>query len=305
MYTFIINPNARSGLGSKVWSKLEPELQKQHVNYRVFFTKYQCHATRLVAELTSDGQEHTIVALGGDGTVNEVINGIKDCTKVTLGYIPIGSSNDFARYFHLDSSPEEALKRILSPTGYSYMNLGVVTYQNRRRRFAVSSGIGFDAAICHQAVISRLKIILNRLHLGRLTYVGIALDQIIHSIPGHMKLVLDNNKVLEFEKTFFATAMNHPYEGGGFKFCPDANPCDDVLNTTVIAGLPKWKILLLLPTAYFGWHTHFHGVYTYTCKEVEIESERALPVHTDGEPIFLQRNLHMSLEQEHLKIITS
>ena len=97
--------------------------------------------------------------------------------------------------------------------------------------------------------------------------------------------------------------MNHPFEGGGFKFCPDADPCDDILNVTVISGLPKCKVLCLLPTAFKGWHIRFRGIDTYTCKKVEIDSEQALPVHTDGEPVFLQRKMTAALEPDKIRLI--
>lgn len=304
MYTFIINPNARSGLGQKIWKELEKTLKERNVEYQALFTKYQRHATQLVKELTSDGEEHIIVALGGDGTVNEVVNGIQDLTKVTFGYIPIGSSNDFARYFRLNIDPKQALERILKPAGYSNMNIGVLEYQNKRRRFAVSTGIGFDAAVCHQVVISPVKKMLNKIKLGKLTYVTIAIDRIINLKPCTTTITLDDNQKITYKGTYFIAGMNHPYQGGGFKFCPKANPCDDNLDVIVAAGFPKPKILCILPCAYKGLHTLFKGVYTYSCKKVEIETERAWPVHTDGEPIFLQKKITISLEPDKLKVIT-
>ena len=304
MYTFIINPNARSGLGRKIWDELEEELKERDIEYQALFTKYQRHATQLVREITSDGQEHTIVALGGDGTVNEVVNGIYDLTKVTFGYIPIGSSNDFARYFRLNIDPKQALERILKPAGYSEMNVGVLEYQNRRRRFAVSTGIGFDAAVCHQVVISPVKKMLNKIKLGKLTYVTIAIDRIINLKPCTTTITLDDDQKYTYEGTYFIAGMNHPYQGGGFRFCPKANPCDDTLDVIVAAGFPKPKILAVLPCAYKGLHTVFKGVYTYSCKKLEIECERAWPVHTDGEPIYLQKKITVSLEPERLKVIT-
>ena len=78
MYTFIANPNARSGRGILLWKQIEKILQEKEIEYKVLFTKYQHHATRLVHDLTSDSASHTIVVLGGDGTLNEVINGISD-----------------------------------------------------------------------------------------------------------------------------------------------------------------------------------------------------------------------------------
>ena len=109
MYHFIVNPNARSGLGQKVWKDLEIMLKTRNIEYEVHFTKYQKHATAMTQKITSDGNEHTVVALGGDGTVNEVVNGIVDFDKTILGYIPIGSSNDFARGLKLPKEPEKAL----------------------------------------------------------------------------------------------------------------------------------------------------------------------------------------------------
>ena len=103
MYTFIANPNARSGRGILLWKQIEKILQEKEIEYKVLFTKYLHHATRLVHDLTSDSTSHTIVVLGGDGTLNEVIDGIAYLDKVTLGYIPLGSGNDFARGLGLGS----------------------------------------------------------------------------------------------------------------------------------------------------------------------------------------------------------
>lgn len=304
MYVFIINPNACSGLGARTWGELERILKERSVPYQAFFTKYQRHATAMVRELTSDGQEHTIIVLGGDGTINEVIDGISDLSRTTIGYIPIGSSNDFARSFSLPKNPLKALELILNPSAYAYMNVGILSYKNRQKRFVVSTGIGFDAAICHQAVISRLKVLLNRIHLGKLTYAAIALHRLLHLRPGTMQITLDSKDSFSFSNVFFAVAMNHPYEGGGFRFCPKADPCDGLLNIMVISGISRLKALILLPLAFKGWHTHFRGVYTYTCKEVMIESSAALPVHTDGEPVFLQHCIRARLESEKLRVIT-
>lgn len=92
MYTFITNPNARSGLGIQMWKSIELVLKEKNILYEVFFTKYQHHATKIVRQITADHEPHTIIVLGGDGTINEVISGIVDLAKVTLGYIPIGSN---------------------------------------------------------------------------------------------------------------------------------------------------------------------------------------------------------------------
>ena len=166
MYHFIVNPNARSGLGQKVWKDLEIILKTRNIEYEVHFTKYQKHATTITQKITSNDGEHTVVALGGDGTVNEVVNGIVDYDKTILGYIPIGSSNDFARGLELPKEPEKALETILTRPHLHPMNVGELRYKDKLRRFAVSCGLGFDADIVHESVVSPVKYFLNKLKLG-------------------------------------------------------------------------------------------------------------------------------------------
>ena len=90
IYHFIVNPRARSGLGEMLWKQLEPELCRKRIDYQIHLTTKKKDAGKIASEITEDGQEHMFVVLGGDGTLNEVLSGIKSLEKVTLGYIPIG-----------------------------------------------------------------------------------------------------------------------------------------------------------------------------------------------------------------------
>ena len=304
MYEFIVNPNARSGLGKSVWKDLETILRREHITYRVHFTKYQKHATQIVREITGDGEEHTLVALGGDGTVNEVVNGIVNFDKTILGYIPIGSSNDFARGLELPSDPRKALDIVLTKPNLHPMNVGELRYKNKLRRFAVSCGMGFDADICHEAVVSHLKFILNKLKLGKLTYVGIAIHRLFLTTPCKMTVTLNQEKNIAFSRTYFAAIMNNRFEGGGAKFTPDAKNDDDELDIMIAADVPKLKALMLFPFAFAGSHTKFKGVHIYRCRRIDIQSERPLPIHTDGEPIFLQNNISACCAPMKIRVIT-
>ena len=232
-----------------------------------------------------------------------MINGIDGLANVTLGYIPIGSSNDFARGLGLPADPLKALENILAPVRHLAINIGVLEYGDKRRRFSVSTGLGFDAGVCHEVMVSRLKVFLNKIKLGKLSYAGVALHRMISLDPKDMTVIMDGTRKLDFHKVYFATAMNLAYEGGGFKFCPKADCKDDLLDIIVISDMPKIKALALLPTAFKGWHVFFRGIHIYTCKEIEIISEKALPVHADGEPIFLQKRIKACLEPEKLRII--
>ena len=113
-YIFIVNPKSRTGQGELLWSQLEPELKKRRVSYEVRMTGRKKDAERIATEITADEEEHTMIVLGGDGSLNEVINGIKNPSKVTLGYIPTGSSNDFARGMGIPKDAKKALELILN-----------------------------------------------------------------------------------------------------------------------------------------------------------------------------------------------
>lgn len=292
-------------MGEMIWRMLEPELKKRRADYHCHMTKSRNHARKIADRITADGQDHMIVVLGGDGTVNEVVNGIREPEKVTIGYIPIGSSNDFARGLKIPNDPEKALDIILEPRDIIHMDVGVLTEAERQRRFAVSAGIGFDAAVCHEVCVSKWKILLNRIGLGKLSYAVVALDRLKKDRPVDITVTFADGTVQTFEGAYFAAFMNLPYEGGGFKFCPEASPSDGNLDVIIVHGLPVVKILCLLPLAFWGKHTGFKGVTIIKCKEVQVGTDKPLPLHTDGEPGFQRKVVKASLMREKLKVITN
>lgn len=302
-YTFLVNPKSRSGNGMMIWKLIEPELKKKRIEYEVFYTKYERHATDLVKELTADGKDHTLIVLGGDGTINEVVNGVLYPEKLTLGYIPTGSGNDFTRATKLPTEPMKALENVLNPGKIISLDIGTVYADEKKYHFAVSSGIGFDAAVCFYVAKSKLKAWLNKIHLGNLVYVGTAVRRLLGDKAEYMELTLDDQEPIVFEHTYFAAAMNHPYQGGGFFFCPKAKIDDQVLDVIVAANLPKLKILFLLPTAFFGKHVNFKGIYIYQCKKAEMKMKTKCPVHTDGEPITKASCLKAELRTGQIKLM--
>lgn len=118
-----------------------------------------------------------------------------------------------------------------------------------------------------------------------------------------MTLILDHDQPLEFPKVYFTAVMNQKYEGGGFKFCPAANPSDGSLDVIVIDSLSKLKILLCLPTAFFGKHTYFRGVHVLHCKQIQVLSSVPLPVHKDGEASGIAKELSVSLESQQITMV--
>lgn len=100
MYSFIVNPNSRSGEGRNVWNRLRSIMESQGISYQYFLTEYVGHATVLAQRISAAGTPEdpvTLVTVGGDGTIYEVLTGIIDLSSVVFGFIPVGSGNDFCR----------------------------------------------------------------------------------------------------------------------------------------------------------------------------------------------------------------
>lgn len=304
LYYFIINPKSRSDLGAKIWSQVEQELQKRRVVYQAFLTKYRGHAKKL-ARMLSDTltQEDILAAIGGDGTLNEIVSGLTHPEQITLGYIPTGSGNDFARGVGLAKDVPTALQAILKPQVIRKIDIGVCHASGRERRFVISSGIGFDAGICHEALASPIKDFLNRFGLGKLTYASIALRHLLFFKRFDLRLSMDGGRSASFCNVWFAAAMNLKYEGGGFKFCPSANSAGGFLDLMVVSGISRLKVLLMLPAAFFGKHTHLRGVRFLRCRSVHISTSIKRPVHLDGESGGSLDNLTISCLRKQLSVI--
>ena len=98
--------------------------------------------------------------------------------------------------------------------------------------------------------------------------------------------------------------MNLPYEGGGFKFCPDARPSDGYLDVIGVDSLSKPKVICCLPTAFFGKHTHFNGIHIFRCKKIDIHSEARLAVHKDGESAGLLHDFSVCMEPKQINMLS-
>ena len=322
MYSFLVNPASRSGRGQKYWERIKPVLEERKIPYQVFFSKGPGDMVKLSRQLTSslspDGEDVHLVVLGGDGTANEAVQGIADFSRTRFSYIPTGSSNDLARDAGISRNPLEALERILSSARERRMDVGFLHYNTAYlpeasrpadvppdRRFLVSCGIGFDAGVCQEAMKSRMKDFLNKVGLGKLTYLGIALKQLMRSGRDSAELVIDENspsaKSIRLPGLMFIACMSHCYEGGGFYFCPGADAADGMLDLCTVSGVPKWKVLLVLPTAFQGKHYRYNGVERYGGQTIHIRTSAPLWVHTDGEVACRSDDITVSCSKQLLR----
>ncbi len=306
MYYFIINPNSRSGAGESIWNQLRRELLLKGISFESYLTRYVGHATKIAGQITQKATpEHpvTLIAVGGDGTIQEVLNGIFNLDSVIFGYIPTGSGNDFCRGMQLPQEPLAALDSILKKERMIEMDLPFTIQNGKRYRFGISTGLGYDAAVCQEVLATPFKKVFNRLKLGKLIYLFIALKQLVFLNLAPMTITLDGNRRYHYDRVYFAAVMNQKYEGGGFMFCPDARPDDGMLDVIVAEGINRLKLLFCLPTAFFGKHTHVKGIHIFRCRSIDIHSSVPLPVHRDGESGGIQNEFFVTFEKKPLKII--
>ena len=304
IYYFIVNPASRSGRGRKLWHALKPRLKAHHIRYRVFFTTGPDTAGKSARHLALSSRETIrIIVMGGDGTLNEVAGGIHHLDNMLLGYIPTGSSNDFARA-HKTTYGDGKISFSHLHREASAMDTGLMTAgKNTPRAFIVSTGIGYDAAVTSECNTSSLKKFLNKLYLGKLAYLLIGIKHIFTRKTEDMTVTTDTNKAVTFKNVFFISVHNHRCEGGGFTFAPDAVPNDGLLDVCIIYGLNKLQLIPVLLASIKGRHTHFKGVQTMRCRHIDIKSKSPQPVHADGEACGMHTSLEVSCCPHSLKML--
>lgn len=307
---FIVNPAAHSGAGMRIWRRAERILKEERISYEVLFSQKRGDMAAFARKLTAPlwaGGERTLVVLGGDGSVNEALQGIEHFEQVRLGYIPAGSSNDLARDMGAGRTLEELLRAVADGTGEVPMDVGHVFWTEngirRERRFLVSCGMGYDAAVCEEALSSRMKDAFNKVGLGKLTYLGIGLKQMLAIRYAKAAVRLDGERILHLDKLLFVACMSHRFEGGGFCFCPQADSQDGFLDLCVVNGVPGWKFPIIIPFALKGKHYRFSGVEHYRAERIEIKTSIPLWVHTDGEIPGRMRRITITDEKQKLRFV--
>ena len=285
MYYFIINPKSKSGRGLAIWNTVKQELDERKINYKYFVTTHKTHASKFSKKICTENEGiKYIVAVGGDGTVNEIINGIDDYSKVILGYIPTGSGNDLAKGLKISTDPIIALNSILNSTRYLQVDHGEMTFLDSdkvSRRFCTSTGMGLDASICIKGLNSKTKYYLNKIGLSRIIYGLITLQKIFTLKLVNATITVDGQKQT-YEKVAFITSLIQKSEGGGLLMAPNAKFNDRKLSVFIIHGMSKFKLLCCLTVLYLGKKPKFKGVESFDCSQIEIKTDEKLKVHVDG-----------------------
>lgn len=323
MYYIIVNPKSKTGKGINIWKSLEPVLTEKGIDYRVVLSKKAGHVTALVKGLCEKHLKQSgdniikLIMLGGDGTLNEALQGITDFERVHIGYIPTGSSNDMARDLKLPLDPVIALENILNCKEPYLMDIGLLTYNElsgelsrqhsesveEKRFFGVSAGLGYDAAVCEEALASPMKNVLNKLGLGKLIYLFVALKQLIKTKNTDAVMTLDDETTIKLPGYLFSAAMIHQYEGGGFKFCPDADHTDGIFDIITAANISKLRVLTALPQAMKGNHFKYDGIERHSARKVHIETTAPCWVHTDGEVTMKSSSVTLECLRQKIRLL--
>lgn len=327
MFHIIVNPASSSGRGKSKWDKLESRFKQGGIPYKVHFSSSTNTVEKICRELTSRGEECNLVVLGGDGTMNAVVNGIQDFDNTRVGFIQTGSGNDLVKGLGVKKNKSDLIDSILRGETVRECDIGRVTYHDRSslldpfthkpigeppqsagassesvRLFNISAGMGFDAAVCQRADSSSLKSLLNAIRMGKLIYISEAVHMIFASPMVGMKITCDGHQTFR-PRTLFAVVMNTCYEGGGFKFCPDATSSDGILNLFGAGDLNRMNFFRIFPTAYDGNHLRFKGLFTDKGRSITIQSAVPLWVHTDGEVMCKSSKVTIDLFPHKLKLL--
>lgn len=309
MYYFIVNPNAGSGRGLKAWKAIARYLERRNIEYEVFLTHGTGEARMKARELTEGVREpRSIFVVGGDGTVNEAVDGISFHAPVSLGYIPAGTGNDLAKSLRLPAGPVRCFKVQTRGDGNAMMDYGVLTFGRQEvfhRRFLVSAGIGFDAAVCREAGDScaLLGRCLGRLGLGRLRYAVVGIRQFFRCRPSKGYILLDGVRKIEFNYILFISCHIHPSEGGGFLFAPKADGRDGRMNLCVFSHRTRLKLIPVLIASALGRSRKGKGLRSYECQEAAIHTDQPFPVHVDGEFCGLQTDIQVECVRQKIRMM--
>ncbi len=290
MYHFILNPNASSGKGYEAFDDIKPILSNRNVEYKLYVFDNREDLAGTIRELSSPDNDRVnhIVVMGGDGTLNLVLNHIDDFSKVKLSVLRVGSGNDFARNLRVGRNIKKCLYHLLDEPEIIELDYGVAEYRDDKdalhsRRFIISSGIGYDADICEEASKSRIKKVLNRVGLGKLVYLMIGLKQVFRKESSRAVICFDDKRKIRLKSMFFAVGMIHKMEGGGVPFCPYADPLDGKLDVCVVKTDNVLKLLLEIGVVYFKKHLLFSNIANFRCRKYRIMLSRPRMIHFDGE----------------------
>jgi len=300
----IVNPNAGGKLAEKEWPFIEKELKEQGFIFDCVHTQKPLHAIKLVEKKIIEGYRN-IIAIGGDGTLHEIVNGIMkqnhvDPIEILLAMISVGSGNDWIKTHQISANYKEAIQQIKNGNTIT-QDVGKITYKNggnlsEERYFINSVGIGFDARV--------VKYILPNKSKGKSSKTDY-MRGLIKSLFTHKNILSElklDNEVIK-AKIYNLTIGLCKYKGGGFKMLPFAVPNDGMLDITLACRISKRKLLVSLPKLFGGNVDKIKYFEFYKVKDILLNISKPVCTEADGEYLGLYP-LKVSVLPQKLRLIS-
>jgi len=285
----IVNPHAGSSKCDRDWPKIKRLLEDQAFNMRIIFTERQFHAIELVKSNIENEGFTKIIVVGGDGTLNEVVNGIfrqkrYGTHEITLGVITVGTGNDWGRMYEIPESYKKQIK--LLKKGYTFLqDVGEVEYRHavdeEKRYFINIAGMGYDALVA-----KKTNLMKQRGKGGALAYLLNLVSGLFQYKITYLDIVADGKTI--FSGSVFSMSIGIcKYNGGGMMQLPDAIPDDGLFDITVIRKTTKYRIVTNIKNLYDGSFINMREVEQYRGKMISITSKppQKLYLETDGESL--------------------
>lgn len=263
----IVNPIAGSGKAGRMIPELHKRLEKFSIPYTLTETQAPDHATQISRKAAKEGFD-AVCAVGGDGTVNEVINGLGE-DGPAFGIIPLGTGNDLARTMGIPLAPLESVA-LLNQGSVRKIDLG----RNTDRLFSIIAGLGFPAEVMQRTNSYR------GMFRGSMAIAYNVIKTISLLKPVPMELDLDGNRFSRMASGLFI--LNTRFTGGGLMVAPDADPEDGLLDVVIMNNLSKGGLLGLLPRVYKGGHRNHPQVEFFRAREISITTASPYPKMFDG-----------------------
>jgi diacylglycerol kinase (ATP) len=272
----IVNPVAGNGRARRAASRLAAACHAAGATLST--TSAPGHAAELAAAAAAAGFGR-VIAVGGEGTIQEVANGLLGAAAaMPLGIVPGGNGNDLARALGLPRDPLAALALALHGAPRP-MDVGIARGGGRDRAFVDAAGIGFDAGIAARMAGARAW-----WQRGRPGYLLTTLDELRRYRNARVRIVLDGGEPTE-HRILFAAIANGAWYGGGMQIAPGATVDDGALDVCLVGDLSRFAALGQLPGLYRGAHVRHPAVTTMHVRSIELASiDDDVPVHLDGEP---------------------
>lgn len=293
-HLFIVNPAAGNGIAlrmARTIGKLFRELKQKYkdIDYEIVFTRYEGHATEIARDFSSTG-DYRIYSVGGDGTLNEVLNGMVG-TGSTLACIPGGSGNDFIKSVVKKFDRRRILLDTILGTEKE-VDLGMAD----DRYFLNIASLGFDANVVKNAEKYKTGPIVPNKVSYLLSVISTAMD----IKPEKVKITADG-EVFD-EEVFMVAVANGKYYGGGIKIAPLAEIDDGLLDVLIITDIDRAKVMKFLPKAIAGKHMGLEELQYRRCKRVEIIAEEPVYINVDGE-IAARKQVTFSISDKKVKMV--